>query len=226
VTTLHQDPEALCLSQLTHSSRRRFLGTAASAAGFVALCLLLPRPSRGEDEEDAPQAPSIVVVDVKKCVGCRICEVECARKNYKTYNPRHANLQIIHLVPPVSVPNHCYLCKDAPCIAECPVVVDASTGKMALFHDPKAKGLKLDNVACTGCWKCVDVCQRERSGILRKNLRSKRPEGFCTLCDGDPSCVKYCPNDAMARVPVTFDGRYMARNPYLLGSELAAQWYR
>jgi hypothetical protein len=30
----------------------------------------------------------------------------------------------------------------------------------------------------------------------------------------------------MARVPVTFDGRYLARNPYLLGAELADQWYR
>ncbi|GAB4246257.1 4Fe-4S dicluster domain-containing protein [Deferrisoma sp.] len=222
-------PEDYCLARVRTPldgglDRREFLRRTAAGASLVALCLLLPRRSQGAPGEEQP--PTLVVVDVKKCVGCRICEVECARKNYKTYNPRHANLQVIHLVPPVSVPNHCYLCKDSPCIAECPVVVDAKTGKRALYHDPKVKGLKLDNVACTGCWKCVDVCQRERSGILRRNEASKRPEGFCTLCDGDPSCVKFCPNDAMARVPVTFDGRYLARNPYLLGQELAKLWYR
>lgn len=220
-------PEELGLAHLSRvSQRRQFLRGAASAAGLAVVCSLLPRRVQGKEAEAPPQPPSYVVVDLKKCMGCRICEVECARKNYKTYNPRHANLQVVHMVPPASVPNHCYLCKDAPCVAECPVVVDSATGKRALYRDPKAGGLKLDNVACTGCWKCVDVCQRERSGILRKNVRSKRPEGFCSLCDGDPSCVKYCPNGAMARVPQSFDGRYLARNPYGLGQELAASWYR
>lgn len=218
-------PEEHCIESLLGMSRRGFLQSVCAAAGAVAVCLVLP-PRGAAAESDAPQPPSLVVVDIKKCVGCRICEVECARKNYKTFNPRHANLQVIHQLPPISIPNHCYLCNDTPCIAECPVVVNAESGKRALFRDPKVSSLKLDNVACTGCWKCVDVCQRERSGILRKNLRSKRPEGFCTLCDGEPSCVKNCPNGAMARVPVTFDGRYLARNPYVLGPELAAQWYR
>lgn len=218
-------PEEICLETIPALGRRGFLRSLSVAAGVLAVCALRPSRASGKAAE-VPQPPSLVVVDVKKCVGCRICEVECSRKNYKNFNPRHANLQVVHLNPPVSIPNHCYLCKDAPCIAECPVIVDAASGKRALFHDPKTSGLKLDNVACTGCWKCVDVCQRERSGILRKHLLSKRPEGFCTLCDGDPSCVKYCPTGAMARVPVTFDGRYLARNPYLLGQELAAQWYR
>ncbi len=219
-------PEELCLGRLGRPARRTFLKVAASAGGLAILCFVLPKKGEPAAAADAPQPPSLVVVDVKRCVGCRICEVECARKNYKTFNPRHANLQVVHQVPPVSVPNHCYLCKDSPCIAECPVIVDAKTGKRALFRDPKVSGLKLDTVACTGCWKCGDVCPRERSGILRKNLRSKRPEGFCTLCDGEPSCVKYCPNGAMARVPLTFDGRYLARNPYGIGQELAAMWYR
>lgn len=221
-------PEETCLQAIPRRdalTRRDFLQCLGAAAGTLVVCALLPRAAAAR-EADAPQPPSVVVVDIKKCVGCRICEVECARKNYKNFNPRHANLQVVHLLPPVSIPNHCYLCKDTPCIAECPVIVDAASGKRALFRDPKTSGLKLDNVGCTGCWKCVDVCQRERSGILRKNLRSKRPEGFCTLCDGEPSCVKHCPNDAMARVPATFDGRYLARNPYVLGQELAAQWYR
>ena len=222
---LSAGPEEACLSRLADASRRAFLRSSAVSVGLLAVCLTLPRRSVAKDS-DAPQPPSLVVVDIKKCVGCRICEVECARKNYKTFNPRHANLQVIHLVPPVSIPNHCYLCKDAPCITECPVIIDASTGKRALYHDAKVKGLKLDNTACTGCWKCVDVCQKERSGILRKNVRSKRPEGFCTLCDGEPSCVKFCPNGAMARVPLTFDGRYLSRNPYVLGQELAQIWYR
>jgi Fe-S-cluster-containing hydrogenase component 2 len=220
-------PEELGLALLSRQGRRCFLRTTASAAGLVIVCALLPKRSSAKDDKATEtQPPSYVVVDLKKCVGCRICEVECARKNYKTFNPRHANLQVIHLVPPASVPNHCYLCKDAPCVAECPVIIDSATGKRALYRDPKVGGLKLDNVACTGCWKCVDVCQRERSGILRKNVRSKRPEGFCSLCDGEPSCVKYCPNGAMARVPQSFDGRYLARNPYGLGQELAATWYR
>jgi Fe-S-cluster-containing hydrogenase component 2 len=207
-------------------SRRKFLTTAAKTAGLIGLCLVAPKRSEAKTTEGEQQEPSLVAVDPKKCVGCRICEVECARKNYKLFNPRHANLQVIHLSPPVSIPNHCYLCKDSPCIAECPVYIDKETGKRALYHDDKVFGLKLDNVACTGCWKCVDVCQRERSGILRKNLASKRPEGFCTLCDGDPSCVKNCPNGAMVRVPVTFDGKHLSRNPYLVGRELGEIWYR
>ncbi len=219
--------EDLALAHLSRTTRRAFLGRAAAAAGLWVVCSLGPTPARGsKDGGKAPQPPTVVVVDLKKCVGCRICEVECARKNYKTFNPRLANLQVIHVVPPASVPNHCYLCKDAPCVAECPVFIEAATGKRALYRDPQHGGLKLDNVACTGCWKCVDVCQKERSGILRKNLRSKRPEGFCTLCDGEPSCVKYCPNDAMARVPQSFDGRHLARNPYLIADELASVWYR
>jgi len=219
-------PEELCMARLDHQNGRRdFLGNVLKGAGLVALCFVAGT-STAEADEVKEQPPSLVVADLKKCVGCRICEVECARKNYLTFNPRHANLQLIHTNPPVSVPNHCYLCKDAPCVAECPVVVNKATGEKALTHDPKVKGLKLDNVACTGCWKCVDVCQRERSGIMRKNERSKRPEGFCTLCEGDPSCVKYCPNGAMVRVPVTFDGRHLSRNPYIIGEELVKVWYR
>lgn len=218
-------PEEICINNLLLMNRRDFISALAKTTGLVAVCMLMPRKAMSE-EETPPQDPSLVVVEVKKCVGCRICEVECARKNYKTFNPRHANLQVIHLNPPVSVPNHCYICKDAPCIAECPVIIDASSGKRALYHDSKIHGLKLDNRACTGCWKCVDVCQKERSGILRKNLSSKRPEGFCTLCDGEPSCVKNCPNGAMARVPITFDGRYLSRNPYIVGKQLAKTWYR
>lgn len=222
-------PEELAICNLGLTRRREFLRTvAAGSAALVGLCLTLPNPAaaKAEADPDQPQEPTLVAVDIKKCVGCRICEAECARKNYKTYNPGHGNLQVIHLMPPVSVPNHCYLCKDAPCIAECPVIIDQQTDKRALYHDPKAKGLHLDNVACTGCWKCVDVCQRERSGILRKNLQSKRPEGFCTLCDGDPSCVKFCPNGAMVRIPVTFDGKHLARNPHVIGAQLASTWYR
>lgn len=218
-------PEELSMERLTLTTRRDFIRFSTLSAGFLIACVILPKRVSAK-EEVAPQEPSLVIVDIKKCVGCRICEMECARKNYKLFNPRHANLQVVHINPPVSVPNHCYLCKDAPCIAECPVTIDAETGTRALYHDPKIHGLKLDNKACTGCWKCIDVCQRERSGILRKNLASKRPEGFCTLCDGDPSCVKFCPNDAMSRVPITFDGKHLSKNPYAVGKELANTWYR
>ncbi len=133
--------------------------------------------------------------DVKKCLGCKSCEMACAIahsisgdlakaiKEGKISLPRKKIL----LSKDKNYPIACIHCKDPKCVDACIA--------SALVYD-KEKGMVIqDEKKCVGCWMCVMVCPY---GAIRPNLRAKVPVR-CDLCkDKDkPSCAIACPTHAI-----------------------------
>jgi carbon-monoxide dehydrogenase iron sulfur subunit len=185
----------------------------------------------------APQAPryGLVLVDFDKCTGCRTCESICANANQKVTvngeeladlgNPAKANIRVAVYYPSVDIPNHCVCCSDAPCITACPVPVDAATKRSALYRDPKTQAVLVDNVRCIACGLCATACKTQRTGAILLNAATNKPEGICTLCNGDPQCVKYCPFGALSYSQGGVDTRHYAFNPDTLAALLTEHYY-
>jgi len=128
------------------------------------------------------------------CIGCRLCEIYCfvqhskSRKLIKAF--REEGLKPI---PRLFVEEkgcfsfavQCRHCDDAPCLDAC------STGAM---HRDENGAILCDENQCAGCWMCVMVCPL---GVIRTNRKDRRIASKCDLCEGEPVCVKNCPNEAL-----------------------------
>ena len=179
---------------------------------------------------------SWIVVDLNKCTGCRTCEAVCSQVNRKVTingkpfdglgNPHFSNIRIEYFNPPVDIPNHCFMCKDAPCIESCPVEPDEKTGRKALYRDEKTLAVKVDYESCISCGSCARTCTELRSGAILLNADTGKPEGICNLCEGDPTCVKKCPFGALSHMKkASLDGRLFAQAPEKVAEELMNLWY-
>jgi carbon-monoxide dehydrogenase iron sulfur subunit len=133
--------------------------------------------------------------DVKKCLGCKSCEIACAvahsvvcdlLKAIKEENitlPRKKVLASGGKNYPVS----CRHCKDPKCVDACMAY--------ALVYD-KEKGMVLhDETRCVGCWMCVMVCPYS---AIRPNIKTRIPLR-CDKCKDkdEPACVRACPTGAI-----------------------------
>jgi Fe-S-cluster-containing hydrogenase component 2 len=58
----------------------------------------------------------------------------------------------------------------------------------ALSVDEKTAAVVVDNVKCTGCGKCIEVCP----GKIPHIHPSTKKILICDLCEGDPQCAKVC----------------------------------
>ena len=176
---------------------------------------------------------SMIIVDFGKCAGCRTCEAVCAQYNHKRVidgeplwglgNPALANIRVHHFNPDVDVPVTCSMCRDNPCIQACPVDPDGQ-GRRAIYRDAKTLAIKSDPNRCIGCCSCAKACREQRSGIIVSNPDTRVPERMCTLCDGDPQCVKYCPYEAL-RCEIGREGKEYAAAAETIADELIARLY-
>ena len=110
--------------------------------------------------------------DVKKCLGCKSCEIACAVAHSLTGELFKAVKEEVLSLPRKKVsksgdknyPVSCRHCKDPKCVEACMAA--------ALVYD-KEKGMVLhDETRCVGCWMCVMVCPY---GAIWSNLKSKIP---------------------------------------------------
>ena len=215
-----------------YSSRRNFLKTMSvlSGGGITFGGWLV-------ENVDAQQRVDygLVVVDFNKCTGCRTCEAACSQVSMKVTvdgaeqpglgNPNYSNVRVMYYNPPVDIPNRCVQCSDAPCIESCPVPPDATTGRKALYRNDKTQAVTVDSEQCIGCGTCAKTCKELRVGAIIMNPESKKAEGICHLCDGDPACVKYCPFGALTYVQRGLDGRHYASSPEKIAEQLTTMWY-
>ncbi|MCG2675767.1 4Fe-4S dicluster domain-containing protein, partial [bacterium] len=148
----------------------------------------------------------ILVVDVEKCSGCRICEVACSWYQEEEFNPAKARLSIVSWKKvAINYPMICEQCEKAPCAEVCPtdaIYKDALPDKSGrnLVSSPSLRNKdeetgawKVDEAKCIGCKFCSLVCPLGAISFFEE----KRGAIKCDLCDGDPQCVKYCPMDAI-----------------------------
>lgn len=96
----------------------------------------------------------VMVVDLRKCVGCSACTVGCVAENKLppgvVYRP--VLQEEIGAYPRVSkrfVPRPCMQCDDPPCVSVCPVgaTAKAASGVVAIDYDK-----------CIGCRACLTAC--------------------------------------------------------------------
>jgi carbon-monoxide dehydrogenase iron sulfur subunit len=123
--------------------------------------------------------------DPSKCVGCCVCEYVCSMEHEKTYNPTKSRIRVVRLNPFVNVAIACRLCEDPQCIAACP--------REALSQSEETGVIMVDEEMCNGCAWCVEACD---FGSIQLHPES-RVAFVCDLCDGEPQCVEWCPEQAL-----------------------------
>ena len=193
-------------------SRRHFLSRITYSAGGL---ILLSNYGFTIKKDTRTGVIKAIAVDFEKCTGCRTCESVCAEYNNKVMvdgelinglgNPAKSNIRVYHFNPDVDIPSTCALCDDAPCIEACPVEPDPVTGRRALYRDEKLKTIVNDPERCIGCQSCAIACAQKRAGVIHPDPETGNPRFMCTLCSGDPQCVKYCPYDALKYIEMQAD---------------------
>lgn len=135
-----------------------------------------------------------IYVNEKWCLGCHLCEYECAFANsHLTDMVKALKGKVIH--PKIRVEDggdvhfavNCRHCTDAVCVRSC------ISGALS-FEDGM---VAIDQNKCVGCLTCVLVCPfgaimpAPEGGVAQK----------CMLCTdnlaGEPNCVRHCINNAI-----------------------------
>jgi Fe-S-cluster-containing hydrogenase component 2 len=130
-----------------------------------------------------------VAVDPSKCTGCGICEYVCASEKSETVrNPLASRIRVLRLNRLLNMAMTCRFCKDPRCVTACP--------EKALVQSDASGVLIVDERKCKGCDWCIQACQY--GGIA---LHPDKPLAIaCDLCDGQPKCVEFCPEEALELV--------------------------
>ncbi len=133
--------------------------------------------------------------DVKKCMGCRSCEIACAVAHSACGELFKALEEEVLSLPRVKVfasegknyPVSCRNCQDPKCVDACMAA--------ALVFDKQKGMVEHNEKRCVGCWMCVMVCPYS---AIRPNLKTKMPIR-CDKCKDkeEPACVKACPTGAI-----------------------------
>lgn len=217
-------------------SRREFLEKLALGGGALVLLSGCTHWTASEPGlENSRQIYSFIAVDYTKCTGCRTCEAVCAASNHPLYrdgsfqsdlgNPIMANIRVHSFNPDVDAPVTCARCEDTPCIHACPVEPDPKTGRRALFQDSTLGVITNDPARCIACGSCVEACAESSVGILAQHPETNRPMRMCTLCGGDPQCIRHCPYDALSLLQVTGDYPFYRMSPEDIADQLSKRWY-
>jgi anaerobic carbon-monoxide dehydrogenase iron sulfur subunit len=133
--------------------------------------------------------------DIKKCLGCKSCEIACAVAHsvsqdlFQVINEQVLSLprKKVYFSGDKNYPVSCRHCKDPKCVDACIAC--------ALVYDQEKGIVAHNDKRCVGCWMCVMVCPY---GAIRPNIKVKVPVR-CDKCkDKDqPACVKACPTGAI-----------------------------
>jgi len=86
-------------------------------------------------------------------------------------------------------PMICQQCDKPRCQEFCPA--------HAIDRNPETKAMVINYNRCIGCRLCMAVCP---FGAMRYDTNRRRVFK-CELCEGDPQCVKLCPQEALQFVP-------------------------
>jgi len=126
-----------------------------------------------------------VSADPEKCVGCAVCEYICSFEKEKAFNPLKSRIRVVRLHPLINLSVTCRLCEDPPCVAACP--------RDALEQSGETGVIIIDEEKCNGCGWCIEACDY---GAITLHPES-RVVFVCDLCDGEPKCVEWCPEEAL-----------------------------
>lgn len=128
----------------------------------------------------------ILLFDVRKCTGCKTCELACSLYQTGVCNPASSRRKTIHFDDDIlDVPMQCQQCDDPACMNVCPaeaIYLDEATGAKCINEDK-----------CIGCKMCTIACP---FGAITVDPLTKKVVK-CDLCSGEPACEKFCPTGAI-----------------------------
>lgn len=134
-----------------------------------------------------------VYVNEKWCLGCHLCEYNCAFANSGAYDMVKA-LKDKPVYPRIHVEENegityavsCRHCTDPICIRSC---ISGALSK-------KDGTVVIDHEKCVGCFTCILVCPYGSVSVGKEGVVEK-----CQLCTDNgrkvPACVEGCPNRAI-----------------------------
>jgi carbon-monoxide dehydrogenase iron sulfur subunit len=130
-----------------------------------------------------------VSVNPSKCTGCGICEYACTLEKGETvWNPIRSRIRVVRMTPLFNFALACRFCEDAKCVTACP--------EKALVQSDKTGVIMVKEKKCKGCDWCIQACPH--GGI------TIHPDTgiaiTCDLCEGEPKCVEFCPEEALELV--------------------------
>lgn len=148
----------------------------------------------------------------EKCVGCKLCELACSFSHFEEFNPSisfitNANFQD---EPFFFVSMTCFQCEEPYCMKICPA--------KAIKINEETKAMVIDKNRCVGCRMCTLACPFGNIIFLERDGVS----GKCDLCNGDPQCVKICPNEAIQYLEIN-TGDFIKKKMF---SEIIKEAYR
>jgi tetrathionate reductase subunit B len=157
-------------------------------------------------DQSHPKHHWVMVIDLRKCVGCQSCTVACKSENnipvgyYRTYvdvsqegsttptllgETVTANGNFEQLVKVLNVPKLCNHCDNPPCVTVCPVKATFKRQDGPVLVDPRL---------CIGCGTCVNACPYDARFINPISNTADK----CTFCVERidqgvlPACVTTC----------------------------------
>jgi len=218
-------------SNPTNKSRRKFIKNVAIGSSVT---LALGNLSFTFLDNNSALGKKVIICDYSICTGCRTCEASCVAYNHQTVNgtntfgivnPKNTNIKVHKFNPDLDIPANCAGCPDTPCINACPITIDSNKGIKALYIKEGTNAIALHEEQCIGCGICAKACETESVGVIRRNKESGKPEGLCTYCDGDPSCVKNCPYGALSYVTVDTKYEFLGKSPTQIARVLTERFY-
>jgi len=134
-----------------------------------------------------------IFCDIRKCLGCKSCEIACAVEHSASKNIFQAIMEekkprqrvVVRSTSKEPFPLRCRHCEDAPCVQACMSGAMYKDEQGVTRHDPDK---------CVGCWMCIMVCpfgaiSRQENLALKCDLCPDREDSF--------ACVEACPTNAL-----------------------------
>ncbi|MGD6934283.1 MAG: thiamine pyrophosphate-dependent enzyme [Candidatus Bathyarchaeia archaeon] len=128
-----------------------------------------------------------VACDTNKCVGCGVCESVCSVEKENVSDSSKSRIHVMQINQTYTA-TACRTCPDAPCVVSCP--------QKALSKSVNNGTILVDETKCVGCGLCIKSCQYKAISVDS----DKRKVVICDTCEGDPQCVKHCPENALTLI--------------------------
>ncbi len=128
----------------------------------------------------------ILMIHPERCTGCKSCMLACSFAKEGHFRPAASRVHVYTWEREgFSVPIMCQQCSAAPCIDVCP------TGSM--YRVVGKTLVEYDSQHCIRCRMCIQACPF--GNALYDSYTNTIIK--CNTCNGDPSCVKLCPTNAI-----------------------------